>query len=64
MFLTRAASGALAAVVILTIGCGQSSDSGESSANSADVEALRKENGSLKKQLADTRSRIDSLTAQ
>ncbi len=64
LFLTRAASGALAAVVILTIGCGQSSDSGESSANSADVEALRKENGSLKKQLADVRSRIDSLRAQ
>jgi hypothetical protein len=64
LFLTRAASGALAAVVILTIGCGQSPDSGESSANSADVEALRKENGSLKKQLADVRSRIDSLRAQ
>ena len=63
-FLTKAASGTLAATVILAVGCGQAPDSGESSANSANIEALQKENASLKKQLADTRSRIDSLTAQ
>ena len=63
-FLTKAASGTLAATVMLAVGCGQAPDSGESSANSANIEALQKENASLKKQLADTRSRIDSLTAQ
>lgn len=63
-FLTKAASGTLAATVILAVGCGQAPDSGESSANSANIEALQKENASLKKQLADTRSRIDSMRAQ
>ncbi|GIT05082.1 MAG: hypothetical protein CM1200mP29_04930 [Verrucomicrobiota bacterium] len=63
-FLTKAASGTLAATVILAVGCGQAPDSGESSANSANIEALQKENASLKKQLADTRSRIDSFRAQ
>lgn len=50
--------------MILTVGCGQAPDTGESSENSANAEALQKENASLKKQLADTRSRIDSLRAQ
>ena len=63
-FLTKAASGTLAATVILAVGCGQAPGSGESSANSANAEALQKENASLKKQLADARSRIDSLRAQ
>ena len=63
-FLTKVASGALSAAMILTVGCGQAPDTGESSENSANAEALQKENASLKKQLADTRSRIDSLRAQ
>ncbi len=63
-FLTKAASGTLVATVILAVGCGQAPGSGESSANSANAEALQKENASLKKQLADARSRIDSLRAQ
>ena len=63
-YLTKVASVTLTATVILAVGCGQAPDSGESSANSANIEALQKENASLKKQLADTRSRIDSLTAQ
>ena len=50
--------------MIVTVGCGQAPDTGESSENSANAEALQKENASLKKQLADTRSRIDSLRAQ
>ena len=50
--------------MILTVGCGQAPDTGESSENSANAEALQKENASLKKQLADTRSRIDSMRAQ
>ncbi len=63
-FLTKVASGALSAAMIVTVGCGQAPDTGESSENSANAEALQKENASLKKQLADTRSRIDSLRAQ
>lgn len=63
-FLTKVASGTLAAAVILVVGCGQAPGSGESSANSANAEALQKENASLKKQLVDARSRIDSLRAQ
>jgi len=63
-FLTKVASGALSAAMILTVGCGQAPDTGESSENSANAEALQKENASLKKQLADTRSRIDSMRAQ
>ncbi|MBC8244893.1 MAG: hypothetical protein H8E20_10910 [Verrucomicrobia bacterium] len=62
-FLTKAASGAVAVVAILAAGCGQAPDTGGST-NDASAEALRKENASLKKQLADARSRIDSLRAQ
>ncbi len=63
-FLTKVASGALSAAMILTVGCGQAPDTGESSENPANAEALQKENASLKKQLGDARSRIDSLRAQ
>ncbi len=63
-YLTKVASVTLTAAVILTVGCGQNPAPGESSANSANAEALQKENASLKEQLADARSRIDSLRAQ
>ena len=63
-YLTKVASVTLTAAVILTVGCGQNPAPGESSANSANAEALQKENASLKKQLANARSRIDSLSAQ
>ena len=63
-FLTKAASGALTAAMILTVGCGQAPETGAPSGSSASAEALQKEIASLKKKLADARSRIDSLRAQ
>ena len=61
--LTRAAIGIFLSAVFLTVGCGKSPAPLET-ANNADAEVLRKENASLKKQLSDARSRIDSLRAQ
>ena len=63
MFSAKAACGVVAVAAILAAGCGQS-PAPVDTANSADAEALRKENASLKKQLSDARSRIDSLRAQ
>ncbi len=63
MFSAKAACGVVAVAAILAAGCGQS-PAPVDTANSADAEALRKENASLKKQLSDARSRIDSLIAQ
>lgn len=63
MFPAKAACGAVVMTAILAAGCGQSSAPVDT-ANSADAEALQKENASLKKQLSDARSRIDSLRAQ
>jgi len=63
MFQAKSACGAVAVAAILAAGCGQSPTPVDTASN-ADAEALRKENVSLKKQLSNARSSIDSLRAQ
>ena len=63
MFQAKSACGAVAVAAILAAGCGQSPTPVDTASN-ADAEALRKENASLKKQLSNARSSIDSLRAQ
>ncbi|MEE2947125.1 MAG: hypothetical protein VX392_02290 [Verrucomicrobiota bacterium] len=62
MFPAKSACGAVAVAAILAAGCGQSPAPVDTA--NADAEVLRKENASLKKQLSDARSSIDSLRAQ
>ncbi len=63
VFLPAVATGLLVTSIVLTAGCGQA-PSGESTGNTVQLEALKKENGSLKAKLANAQSRVDSLRAQ
>ncbi|HJO08227.1 MAG TPA: hypothetical protein QGH16_00140, partial [Verrucomicrobiota bacterium] len=63
VYIPTAATGLLVTLIVLTAGCGQA-PSGETTGNTAQLEALKKENGSLKVKLANAQSRIDSFRAQ